>query len=556
MSELPPLTGQALDSRLARLDEPVRQLLTLASVIGQEVPLTLWRTAGGVDEEALLVAIERGVMARLLAETPDGARVRFAHTLIREALYVGLSPCRRRVWHRRVAEALERLPAPDPDVVAEHFRRAGDTRALDWLIRAGGREQRSYAWMTAAAHLTEALGLMEAPGTAARERGWLLIGLALLRRYDDSPGATDQLEEAARLAATTDDAALNACARYFLGLLRCFVGDYRRGVADLETGVAALDALGPAERARLAARDIGMDTAPASYRGALVAYLAAVGRHADALALGTRALDEAAANNGGTVDIAACADLYYGLGLVRAIMGHPDAAHDAYARARAGYRAAGNTYLVAVAATEELFWVMAPYGADRPLERGMLAAEAEQAIAEASGVRADLPPQVAHFSSLLLEGGWPEARALALTVRADPSDAESFVAPGALGLLAYHQGDRDLVRALVRETLPGGPETAPGDAIFTTALVSCPRPLAGLGRRRAGPGRGATCLGALPPRGGRPRASPNTRRRRPRASDDAPPAAGPVGRWPCWPRGSCSGNSPPRRARRTTRRPS
>ena len=253
MSELPPLTGQALDSRLARLDEPVRQLLTLASVIGQEVPLTLWRTAGGVDEEALLVAIERGVMARLLAETPDGARVRFAHTLIREALYVGLSPCRRRVWHRRVAEALERLPAPDPDVVAEHFRRAGDTRALDWLIRAGGREQRSYAWMTAAAHLTEALGLMEAPGTAARERGWLLIGLALLRRYDDSPGATDQLEEAARLAATTDDAALNAYARYFLGLLRCFVGDYRRGVADLETGVAALDALGPAERARLAA---------------------------------------------------------------------------------------------------------------------------------------------------------------------------------------------------------------------------------------------------------------------------------------------------------------
>ena len=253
MSELPPLTGQALDSRLARLDEPVRQLLTLASVIGQEVPLTLWRTAGGVDEEALLVAIERGVMARLLAETPDGARVRFAHTLIREALYAGLSPCRRRVWHRRAAEALERLPAPDPDVVAKHFRRAGDTRALDWLIRAGGREQRSYAWMTAAAHLTEALGLMEAPGTAARERGWLLIHLALLRRYDDSPGATDQLEEAARLAATTDDAALNACARYFLGLLRCFVGDYRRGVADLETGVAALDALGPAERARLAA---------------------------------------------------------------------------------------------------------------------------------------------------------------------------------------------------------------------------------------------------------------------------------------------------------------
>ncbi len=471
MGELPPLPGPALDSRLARLDEPVRQLLTLASVIGEEVPLALWRVAGAVDEGVLLAVIERGVAARLLEETPNGARVRFAHALIREALYAELSPSRRRVWHRRVAEALAQLPAPNPDLVADHFRRAGDARALDWLIRAGGREQRSYAWMTAAAHLTEALDLMAVPGTAIGERGWLLIRLALLRRYDDSPGAARQLEEAAHLAATTDDAALNACARYFLGLLRCFAGDYRRGVADLETGVAALDTLAPAERARLAARDVGVSTAPASYRGALVAYLAAVGRHADALALGTRALGEAAADGGGTVDTAACADLHYGLGLVHAIMGDPNAAHDAYARARAGYRAAGNPYLVAVAATEELFWVTAPYGADRPLERGILAAEAELAITEAGGVRADLPPRVARFSNLLLEGGWPEARALALIVRADPSDAESFVAPGALGLLAYHQGDRDLVRSLVRETLPAGPDTPPGDAIFTTALT-------------------------------------------------------------------------------------
>jgi hypothetical protein len=54
--------------------------------------------------------------------------VRFAHALIREALYLGTSPPRRRQWHRRTGEALLHA-TPDPDVVAYHFRQAGDPRA-------------------------------------------------------------------------------------------------------------------------------------------------------------------------------------------------------------------------------------------------------------------------------------------------------------------------------------------------------------------------------------------------------------------------------------------
>ena len=48
----------------------------------------------------MLPLVERAVEARVLDATPDGLAVRFAHALIREALYEGVLPPRRRAWHR------------------------------------------------------------------------------------------------------------------------------------------------------------------------------------------------------------------------------------------------------------------------------------------------------------------------------------------------------------------------------------------------------------------------------------------------------------------------
>ncbi len=91
----------------------------------------------------------------------DGDSVGFAHALVREVLYEGILPPRRRVWHRRVAEVTAELPAPDPDAVAYHFTQAGDERAVDWLVRAGDRAFRSYAWLTARDRFVAAVALLE-----------------------------------------------------------------------------------------------------------------------------------------------------------------------------------------------------------------------------------------------------------------------------------------------------------------------------------------------------------------------------------------------------------
>src|SRR5262249_43786756 len=103
---VPELVRQVLDRRLDRVAERDRQLLSLAAVIGEEVPLALWSEAGRIEQEALLELVDRSVAAHVLVTPRDGAIVRFVHALVRDALYEGVLPPRRRLWHVRVAEAL------------------------------------------------------------------------------------------------------------------------------------------------------------------------------------------------------------------------------------------------------------------------------------------------------------------------------------------------------------------------------------------------------------------------------------------------------------------
>src|SRR5262249_37288330 len=101
---VPPLLRQVIHGRLARLDGEAQASLTAAAVIGHEVPLDLWSALTDADEETIGAVIEQAIDGHMLASLPDSARVHFVHALIREALYEGIAPMRRRVWHRRVGE--------------------------------------------------------------------------------------------------------------------------------------------------------------------------------------------------------------------------------------------------------------------------------------------------------------------------------------------------------------------------------------------------------------------------------------------------------------------
>jgi tetratricopeptide (TPR) repeat protein len=88
----------------------------------------------------------------------------------------------------------------------------------------------------------------------------------------------------------------------------------------------------------------------------------------------------------------------------------------------------------------------------------------------ASGAAAARVPGLVRLPLLLLGGRWAEARAGLAEVRADGPVMWRQWAAGLLGPLARAQGDAALAGSLVREWLPAGPATEPGDSCFAYCL--------------------------------------------------------------------------------------
>jgi DNA-binding SARP family transcriptional activator len=171
-----PRVQAVIESRLAQLSGPARDLVGVAATIGREFTADALALAGEAGEEELVGALDELWRRRLVRDQgPDAYD--FTHDRIREVAYLGLSPARRRHTHRRVARALERLHAGDPAAVAAqvaaHHERAGDAEAaVAWYQEAAAAAQRLPAYAEAVRLLERALALLEtqAPGPARRER--------------------------------------------------------------------------------------------------------------------------------------------------------------------------------------------------------------------------------------------------------------------------------------------------------------------------------------------------------------------------------------------------
>jgi DNA-binding CsgD family transcriptional regulator len=491
---VPSLLRQVIDRRVARLGEATRKALALAAVIGQEVPLALWAEVAELGDDALLDVVEQAIEAHLLEAERDGTRVRFVHSLTREALYEGVLPPRRRIWHLQVAEALLASTEPDPDAVAYHLQQAGDPRASEWLVKAGDRAQRAYAWVTAAERLQAAAALLE--GVEGEERSWcrLACRIGYLKRFSDLPSAIAVIEVAERAAARIGDAAIAAqlaCAR---GGLLCYLDRFRAGCAEIERGLAALEAT-PLAAARMSAaiqewfdiflpttssidaiederaiarlHDAGLHFRQFTYR----VHHAAAGYLGSAVAtdeLFVALIDEPGAR--GRMP-AAAAFTYHGLGIVHAAMGRPDVAHRAWTRSRELFAAYDHHALMVFTLLGEMRDVALTYGAAEPATRRRLAAEAEVALGRAGGaLRPGVSPRLAWLGCLALDGRWEAA----LQILDDlPAPGNAYLrreVTDTRAKLARYRGELEGAWAQIRPLFPGGSATEPGDIIHQEGL--------------------------------------------------------------------------------------
>ena len=465
---VPTLLRQVIAGRIARLDPETQRLLAVAAIIGQEVPLPLWGAVAEVGEAALLDHAERALASGLLVEAPDGARVRFAHALIREALYAETPALRRRALHRRAGEALVAGPHPDPDAVANQFQRAGDPRAVDWLLGAAGRAQRAYARIAAAERVEAALALLEEHGAGPAERGWRCAHLAALLQHAGWRRALVYTERALALADESDDRALAAYMHSAMGLLHLSAGHLRAGLAMLAAAIEAQACLSPGDRERLATRrsEFGNNAPPHVFRGTFAYWLAIAGRYDEGRALAAPLLPMDAIPREMGYAITCCA-----LAMAATNRGRADEGARWFEAARDLAGATGELFLRGHCPLLQVLYLHIPYRADRPGEREQLAAEAAEGYRLAVGTaRADLPAGLARLPHLVLAGEWDAAWEVAQAVRAsDGLNATNGQA--ALGPLALARGDTALAWAVVWEVLPAGSATEPGDSVFRTAVT-------------------------------------------------------------------------------------
>jgi tetratricopeptide (TPR) repeat protein len=128
-----------LQSRLAQVSEEARDIAGLAAAVGRDAGLDLLTEAADLPADAVVGAVDELWRSRILREVGGGYD--FSHDLLRDAAYAAVSPPRRWLLHRRVAQGLELLHADDPDAVsaqlAEQYARGGrPDRAVDNYRRA------------------------------------------------------------------------------------------------------------------------------------------------------------------------------------------------------------------------------------------------------------------------------------------------------------------------------------------------------------------------------------------------------------------------------------
>src|SRR6202161_2890216 len=116
-----------LHNRLEQATPAAREVAGLAAAVGRDFSLDLLTEASDLDADIVVGAVDELWRRRIMREFRDGYD--FSHDLLRDTAYAQVSPPKRWLLHRRIAQALELLHTGSPDLVAaqlaEQYARGG-----------------------------------------------------------------------------------------------------------------------------------------------------------------------------------------------------------------------------------------------------------------------------------------------------------------------------------------------------------------------------------------------------------------------------------------------
>ena len=198
-----------LRKRFEQATAPAREVAGLAAAVGTNFSLDLLTEASDLEADTVVEAVDELWRRRIMRELGDGYD--FSHDMLREAAYAGVSPPKRWLLHRRIAQGLELLHADDTDAVAaqlaEQYARGGrGDRALAYYRRAADVAAGRLAHAEAIRLHREALSIIEAmPAGRGRDSHELAVLEAMAaplnaRHGYSSPDLQQALERSIALA--------------------------------------------------------------------------------------------------------------------------------------------------------------------------------------------------------------------------------------------------------------------------------------------------------------------------------------------------------------------
>jgi DNA-binding SARP family transcriptional activator len=154
-----------LRDRLEQATAAAREVAGLAAAVGTNFTLDLLTEASDLNADAVVGAVDELWRRRIMHEFRDGYD--FSHDLLRETAYMQVSPPKRWLLHRRIAQALELLYADNMDLVsaqlAEQYARGGRPgRAVVYYRRAADIAASRFAHAEAIRLHKEALSIVRA----------------------------------------------------------------------------------------------------------------------------------------------------------------------------------------------------------------------------------------------------------------------------------------------------------------------------------------------------------------------------------------------------------
>ena len=163
---LPPSVRAMIQTRLAKLSAPARQLVMAGAVLGSPSSAKLlWQLAElRVSEglEALEEAIKSGILREEMTGAGRPASYRFSHDLVRDVVYTELGAARRLVLHQRALALLETEGARVAEL-AYHALSAGEAEgAYRYSVQAGDEALSIFAVEEAIGHYQQARALLQA----------------------------------------------------------------------------------------------------------------------------------------------------------------------------------------------------------------------------------------------------------------------------------------------------------------------------------------------------------------------------------------------------------